>query len=123
MLKVLRVFRGWLRTVIVNKWRDRCRRQAPLPVGGAEGLLGELPAPEDEAFGEAEYRRHLVQRALELMQVEFPPKMWQACWAHIVDGRPAAEVAAELGIAPITVYVAKSRILNRLRQELDGLLD
>jgi RNA polymerase sigma-70 factor, ECF subfamily len=102
-------FRGWLRTVLTNKWRERCRRRAPQPVGGTEGLLGDLPGAEDEAFGEAEYRRHLVQRALELMQAEFPPKMWQACWAYVVEGRPAAEVAKELGIATVTVYVAKSR--------------
>jgi RNA polymerase sigma-70 factor (ECF subfamily) len=88
------------------------------------GALAELAVPDDAAeFSEAEYRRHLAQRALELMKVEFPPAMWPACWEHVVHGRPAAEVAAELGIAVGTVYVAKSRVLARLRQELDGLLD
>jgi RNA polymerase sigma-70 factor (ECF subfamily) len=117
-------FRSWLRTVMHNKWRDRGRRPA-LAVGrGQEAALAERAAPDDpDAFGEAEYRQHLVQRALELMQAEFPPKMWQACWEHVVAGRPAAEVAAELGIAPGTVYVAKSRVMSRLRQELEGLLD
>ena len=57
------------------------------------------------------------------MQAEFPAKMWRACWEHIVHSRPAAEVAAELGIAVGTVYVAKSRVLSRLRQELEGLLE
>jgi RNA polymerase sigma-70 factor (ECF subfamily) len=117
-------FRSWLRTVTLNKWRDNRRRRAPALVGAPEGFLSEQPAPEDpDAFGEAEYRRHLVQRALQLMQAEFPPKMWQACWEHVVVGRPAQEVAGELGIAVGTVYVAKSRILCRLRHELEGLLD
>jgi RNA polymerase sigma-70 factor (ECF subfamily) len=57
------------------------------------------------------------------MQVEFPEKMWKACWEHVVVGRSVAEVAAELGIAEGTVYVAKSRIMSRLRQELEGLLE
>jgi RNA polymerase sigma-70 factor (ECF subfamily) len=41
----------------------------------------------------------------------------------MVAGRPAAEVAAELGIRIDSVYAAKSRVLRRLRQELDGLLE
>jgi RNA polymerase sigma-70 factor (ECF subfamily) len=57
------------------------------------------------------------------MQAEFSPKTWKACWEHVVAGRPAAEVAAELGISVGSVYVAKSRVLSRLRQELEGLLD
>jgi RNA polymerase sigma-70 factor (ECF subfamily) len=86
--------------------------------------LAEVAAPEEaEAFGEAEYRQYLVSRALALMQTEFPFNMWKACWEHVVAGKPARQVAAELGIAVGTVYVAKARILCRLRDELEGLLD
>ncbi len=86
--------------------------------------MAEVAAPEDEgAFGEVEYRRHLVSRALQLMQAEFAPRTWKACWEHVAAGRPAAEVAAELGISVGSVYVAKSRVMARLRQELAGLLD
>jgi RNA polymerase sigma-70 factor (ECF subfamily) len=119
-----RGFRSWLRTVMLNKWRDRGRRSAPASVGLPAAELSDLAAPEDgKFFGEVEYRQQLVRRALELMQAEFPTRMWQACWEHVVAGRPAAEVAAELGIAVGTVYVAKSRVLCLLRQELAGLLD
>jgi RNA polymerase sigma-70 factor (ECF subfamily) len=118
-----RGFRNWLRTITLNKWRDRGRRAASAGNASADGLA-EVPAPEAApAFDEAEYRQHLVHRALELMQNEFPPRTWKACWEHVVVGRPAAEVAAELGIAVGSVYVAKSRVLCRLRSELEGLLD
>jgi RNA polymerase sigma-70 factor (ECF subfamily) len=117
-------FRDWLRTLLLNRWRDHCRRRMPTPVGGANGVLAEVAAPENlDCFGEAEYRQRLVSRALQLMQTEFAPRTWKACYEHVVVGRPAAEVAAELGIAVGTVYVAKSRVLSRLRQELQGLLD
>jgi RNA polymerase sigma-70 factor (ECF subfamily) len=113
-------FRNWLRTVLLNKWRNFVqRRRLPAALGDRD----EVAAPEDSAFGEVEYRQHLVRRALELMQAEFPAKMWKACWEHVVAGRRVAEVAAELGISEGTVYVAKSRVLFRLRQELGGLLD
>jgi RNA polymerase sigma-70 factor (ECF subfamily) len=116
-------FRSWLRTILVNKWRDQLRRRAPAAAGASTAALDALPAPEEDAFGEVEYRQYLVSRALQLMQAEFSPKTWKACWEHVVAGRPAGEVAAELGIAVGSVYVAKSRIMCRLRQELEGLLD
>jgi RNA polymerase sigma-70 factor (ECF subfamily) len=115
-------FRSWLRTVLLNRWRTGQRRRTP---GTADdGALGELAVPDDVAeFGEAEYQRYLARRALELMQAQFQPTTWQACWKQVVEGRPAAEVAAELGISEGAAYVAKSRVLRRLRQELDGLID
>jgi RNA polymerase sigma-70 factor (ECF subfamily) len=114
-------FRQWLKTIALNKFRDFRRRRTPLAT--ANGLT-DVASPEDEYdFVESEYRQYLVGRALEFMQVEFPPKLWQACWRHVVEGRSAAQVAAELGISPATVYVAKARVLHRLRQELAGLLD
>jgi RNA polymerase sigma-70 factor (ECF subfamily) len=116
-----RTFRGWLRTVILNKWRDRRRRPAPALLGSDAGGLADSADPD--ALGEAEYRQHLVRRALHLMQAEFSDKTWKACWEHVAAGRPAAEVAAELGICPGAVYVAKARVLRRLREVLDGLLD
>jgi RNA polymerase sigma-70 factor (ECF subfamily) len=113
-------FRRWLRTVLLNRWRDHLRRQAPPMTGEA---LDEVEAQAEELFGEAEYRQHLLNRALQLMQSEFSPKTWQACWEHVVVGRPAADVAAQLGISVGSVYVAKSRVLCRLREELAGLID
>jgi RNA polymerase sigma-70 factor (ECF subfamily) len=115
-------FRCWLRTILANKWRDRMRRAAARPV--QEAIVSE-PAvpPEIDAQSEQEYRQVVVGRALELMQREFQPATWRACWETVVADRPAAEVAAELGISVDAVYAAKSRVLRRLRKELEGLLD
>jgi RNA polymerase sigma-70 factor (ECF subfamily) len=117
-------FRGWLRKITLNKWRDDCRRVARAPKIVDEAVLANLPDSEDgDAFEEAEYRQHLVARALQLIQVEFRPTTWKAYWEHVVGGRPAAEVAAELGISENAVYVATSKVARRLREELNGLLD
>jgi RNA polymerase sigma-70 factor, ECF subfamily len=117
-----RSFRSWLHLIALNKYRDFCRRRGVR--GPTGGDLDDLAAPaEPDDLAETEYQQHLVSRALQLMQAEFAPKMWKACWEHVVAGRPVADVAAELGIAEGTVYVAKSRVMMRLRQELGGLLD
>jgi len=116
-----RSFRGWLRTVTLNKWRERCRR-LPFPADAA-GLSDVADPGELDPFDEAEYRQHLVKQALQVMQAEFEPTTWQACREFVVSGRPAADVAAELGVSVDVVYGAKSRVLRRLREELQGLLD
>jgi RNA polymerase sigma-70 factor, ECF subfamily len=117
-------FRRWLHTVTLNKWRDACRRRAAQPAQPNEGALAEVAGPEPiDTLEEAEYRQHLVSRALDLMQAEFQPVTWKACWELVVNSRPAAEVARELGISVNAVYLAKGRVLRRLRTELNGLLD
>jgi RNA polymerase sigma-70 factor (ECF subfamily) len=119
-----RNFRSWLRAVTLNKWRDRCKRRAPALLGPqVEGLEGPAEADGAALFAEEEYRRYLTARALEVAQSEFEPRTWKAVWEHLVDGKPAPQVARELGMTPGAVYAARFRLIGRLRCELDGLLD
>lgn len=115
-------FRAWLKTVLLNAWRKRARKGAR----EAGHLLDADAVPQTDPgdlLAEAEHREALVRRALALMQTDFEPATWQACWQFVVEDRPAAEVAAALGISVNAVYLAKSRVLRHLRTELAGLLD
>lgn len=117
-------FRGWLWTVARNKARERARRPAvPVGVGGLSDVAG--PAADDpaEAVDDLEYRNHITRKALELMRADFEPETWRAFWEVVAEGRPAADVAADLGLTANAVYLAKGRVLRRLRAELAGLLD
>jgi RNA polymerase sigma-70 factor (ECF subfamily) len=115
-------FRAWLRTVTLNKWRDRCKKLASSAMAG--GDLQDIASPNElEAFWDAEYRQHVTRQALQILQADFQPTTWKAFWEHVVSGRTAPEVARELGLTPGAVYAAKLRILDRLRQELNGMLD
>lgn len=117
-------FRAWLRTVTLNKWRENRRRRRLAARQFDDAELAELPGrDEGDLFAEEEYRRYLAGRALQLMQAEFPDVVWKACWEALTSGRPAADIAAELGIRTDAVYTAKYRVLRRLREQLDGLLD
>ena len=119
-----RGLRNWLRTVTMNRWRELLRRQHVRHADHNGATLEDVPAPDGaEPFWEVEYRELLTRRLLEVMQAEFQPATWKACWACVVEGRPAAEVGAELGLSPGAVRAAKFRVLCRLRAELDGLLD
>jgi RNA polymerase sigma-70 factor, ECF subfamily len=117
-------FRRWLRAVTLNKWRNARKLRDNQALQGQAAALDAI-ADDDalEARWEAEFQAYLVARALEIMRADFHHSSWQACWQVVVAGRPPAEVAAELGLTTGAVYAAKFRVLDRLRQELQGMLD
>jgi RNA polymerase sigma-70 factor (ECF subfamily) len=115
-----RSFRAWLRQIVLNVWRAHVRRRR-----GAALENSPEPAVEDpaEEFWNDEFAGHVTRRALLIMKRDFAPTTWQACWAVVVEQRPAADVARELGITVGAVYAARFRVLGRLREELDGTID
>ena len=117
-------FRGWLHTVTLNKARDWNRRQSLRPQTDHSSFIEHVAASKcSDAFEEREYRAFLVERAKQLIAAEFEPVTWTACWKYVAEDRSATDVAAELGISPNAVRVAKCRVLKRLRDELAGLLE
>ena len=119
-----RSFRAWLKTVTLNKWRELARRRLPGPRVAADSNLPGVESPNwTEFFEEAEYRRRLVGRAMQIVEADFEPATWNAWRAFVIEGRPAKDVAAELGLSVNAVYLAKGRVLARLREELNGLVE
>jgi RNA polymerase sigma-70 factor (ECF subfamily) len=117
-------FRGWLRTLTLNRWRDRHKRRSTQPLPPESPGMAEVAAPDEmAAYWEEEYRQHLTRHALRVMQADFQPATWKACWEVVCEGRPATQVAAELGLTVGAVHAARFRVLGRLREELKGMLD
>lgn len=122
-------FRGWLSRIARNLMINLLTRREPFSLGsgasGVQDLLEAQPAPDPSATGlfEAEYRRHLFQRAADEVSGEFTPSTWQAFWRTAVEGRPGAEVAAALGLSVGAVYIARSRVLARLKRRIEQLGD
>jgi RNA polymerase sigma-70 factor (ECF subfamily) len=119
-------FRGWLWTVLVNKFRENRRRRDPTAAAAGSAYLSnvDIAAPDELAeISEEEYRHHLVRQALCLMKAEFQPSTWKACWDSVVEGKSAEVLGAELGLSPGAIRAARFRVLSRLRNELGGLLD
>lgn len=116
-------FRGWLFTVCRNECRDFRGRRATRPLPGSDGLA-DVAGPDDPGEPDAVgYRRQLVHRALDVIRTDFTPATWDAFARFVLDGQPAASVAAALGTTTNAVYLARNRVLTRLREELAGLLD
>ena len=118
-------FRGWLKTITVNKCRERQRRRVlAIGQGGDDsGLSGIVDDATVNAFWEGEYNQHLITQALRLMQTDFEPQTWQAAWLALTTDRTAADIGREIGLAEASVWVAKGRVLRKLRQEMAGMWD
>lgn len=122
-------FRAWLRVIAVNCCRDfwkanRLRPQAP---GGVDfgGYLDQVADPTNPlaAAWDRDHDLFVARRLLDLIRPEFEPKTWEAFRRVTVGGESAADAAAALGTTPNAVFIAKSRVLARLREEAAGLVD
>ena len=58
-----------------------------------------------------------------MQEQEFEPTTLRAFQRLALDGASGAAVAGELGLSVAAVYMAKSRVLQRIRQEAEGLID
>jgi RNA polymerase sigma factor (sigma-70 family) len=120
-------FRGWLYTIARNKVYNFLSAGKNKPKGGgdpdaAERLDNVADYREDaDASFELEYQRRLSAKAMDRVKNEFQKSTWQAFWQTAVEGRNATEVGKELKMSPGAVYVAKSRVLARLRDEVKQL--
>lgn len=119
-----RSFRAWLRSIAINGCRERFRRQQVAGrATGDVGLSGVVSYEELEELWDQEHQHAILVRALELMKQEFEEKTWRACWELTVNERKSADVASELGMTANACFLAKARVLRRLRTLLDGLWD
>jgi RNA polymerase sigma-70 factor (ECF subfamily) len=120
-------FRGWLYTVTRNKIYNFLNGQRNRPRGTGDSAAQErLDAVADRVDErdddwELEYQRRLSSQAMDAVKGEFQPNTWQAFWRTAVEGRSAQEVGGELKMTAGAVYVAKSRVLARLREEVQRL--
>jgi RNA polymerase sigma-70 factor (ECF subfamily) len=115
-------FRAWLWTVTRNKCREHARRRRPAPAPAETFAELVADAGREDASAE-EFRRELMRRVAAVLEADFPPVVWRAFWAHVVDEKPASKVAAEQGINIWAVYTAKARVLARLNEELADLAE
>lgn len=117
-------FRSWLKTLTRNKVRDLHRVRARQPAIDNPAVEQYVAASEsDSDITEATEISVLYRRAMDLVRTDFAELTWKAFVATVVDEQPARDVAVELGISPNAVYIARSRVLARLRAEFSELIE
>lgn len=120
-------FRGWLLTVVRNTLRKRFRQAQHQAVGSGDTkvqtMLQQSPDPQavtDEVW-DREYELWLFHKVANRIEHEFQSKTWEAFWKTTVDGFEVADVSKELSMSPGAVHISRSRVLARIRREIQHI--
>ena len=116
-------FRGWLRVITSNRIRDWARKNEKIPkaTGGSTAAAGlqliEESTDDDSSIVEVSDDPQVgkLSAILEIVRRETEDRTWKAFWRTTVEGRPAADVAEELGMKRQAVFQAKSRTLKKIK--------
>ena len=117
-------FRGWLFTITRNRIFNFLSARRLRPQGSGDTSTHQLLDTHPDTDGgvdmwETEYQRRIAALAMERVKDEFAENTWQAFWQTAVEGKPASEISNQIGLSPGAIYVAKSRVLARLKREVD----
>src|SRR5205085_2176746 len=120
-------FRGWLFTVTRNKVFNFMEGRSRHVQGSGDARVHqrlEQHAEEDGTLAadwEADYQRAMVAQAMAKIKGEFQSATWEAFLQTAVGGSTPAQAARRVGLSVGAVYVAKSRVIARLRQEIERM--
>jgi RNA polymerase sigma-70 factor (ECF subfamily) len=118
-------FRNWLFTVVRRKlsnWRAR-RGNRTRGTGDSEmqQFLEQCPVAAEAKEWETEWERRVFAWACEQVRRDVSEATWQAFWRTFIDGQPSKQVAASLGLSVAAVYLARRRVLARLREMVQSV--
>lgn len=114
-------FRAWLFRIARNQLINQVMaRKLERPTGGTSHLLKlseQLDRSSDSPDElEQEYRRAVFDLAAERVKRAVTPTTWQAFWLTMIEQQPCEAVAGQLGISVGAVYIARSRVIARMRE-------
>ena len=117
-------FRGWLFSIVNSRlmdFRRRNQRERALVAQVADAARQDPEETASSGEWDLDYERQVFHAAAERVRGDFGDSAWRAFWQAAVEGRPAKEIAAQLGMSSAAVYLAKARVMNRIREELEIL--
>lgn len=118
-------FRSWLFRVLRSKLADHFRKAGAQEQGSGRStvmrMIEETPSENEEEDWDLEYHRHVFQWAAERVRPQVTEQSWQAFWMTAMEDKDAGEVARELNMERGAVYVAKSRVIARMKRAVESV--
>ena len=115
-------FRAWLTTIARNAITKALTRRPRDAATGSTSMVERLDAQPDPQATTAEIlaeaRKELIRWATEQIRSEFSEATWNVFWRTAIEGVPIAEVAKSTGRSAGAVYVARYRVIARLKEKV-----
>lgn len=116
-------FRAWLFTETRNAVHKLLRGGKRQPIGSGDShvrdRLEQVATPDEQEEWEIEYQKQLFAWACDEVRSEFKENTWQSFWQTAINDRGVKEVSQQLGMSAGSIYVAKSRILMRIKEKIE----
>jgi RNA polymerase sigma-70 factor, ECF subfamily len=113
-------FRDWLARIVLNEIRRLAKKQAHIVTAPKE--LDEDSKALASSWNE-QFQQYIFSKALERSKLHFNEETWKMFELSWLDKLPAEQVAEKTGVGVERIYVARSRVLKRLRYEVAILVD
>jgi RNA polymerase sigma factor (sigma-70 family) len=118
-------FRGWLLTVVRNTLRKQYRHAHYRELGsgdsGVHEMLEQCTDGNSDPDWDREYQLWTFHKVAKWIQHEFQIRTWEAFWKTTVDGVDVEKVSKELCMSPGAIYIARSRVLARIKSEIEKI--
>lgn len=116
-------FRAWLLRIARNEILKALTRRRPDVAAGStsvQELLGQVPGRDVDVMSELllESRLEAFRWAANEIRCDFTETTWTMFWETAVEGQAAADVASRLGRSTGAVYIARCRVMQRLKEKV-----
>ena len=120
-------FRGWMLQTTRHRLYKFFARQKRDPQNASETtverFLDQEPSVEEQTRWQDDYRQRMFEWAVEKVRPEFQPTTWDAFWLTAMESVSVKDVAGQVGISIGAVYIARSRVIARLRELVETASD
>lgn len=117
----------WLGHIARNKIGDwlRSQKHLPKPIGGEHAVVDQIAESDGHLRDGEDWDDEsvLVRRAIELIRSDFSDSSWICFRRMVLEDCSAVEIAEDMQMSAKAVRQAKYRVLHRLREEFEGLID
>ncbi len=122
-------FRDWLFRISRNLMINYLTRKKHLPLGSGDSGIEQLLHTQADRFTkqsnffDIEYQREVFRLVAADVSSEVSERIWQAFWRSSVENQSIESVASQLGMSSGAVYIARSRVMARLRRAAAKFLE
>ena len=120
-------FRGWLyritRNLTIDYLRKQKRGQRVADAGHVNWEMIAEPSTDDSDHFRKQFEKQLFIVVAEKVRQRVTEKTWRAFWETEINQRAVSDVARELAMTPGSVYVCRSRVIARLKEQVQRRME